>query len=149
MSFLLEGSVKVERESVRVEVVAEYFNISTFYVLSYLQPNKIIFRVLIGFIREFFLLHLYSTLCVMYSNHTKRRNKTFNNFRPKTFYQNFQNLIFIRVCCVKCWLIIYGRGAGGYRGGCDARVRGRAPPLRYINHLPQGASSHSVSVCAS
>lgn len=43
MSFLLEGSVKVERESVRVEVVAEYFNISTFYVLSYLQPNKTIY----------------------------------------------------------------------------------------------------------
>lgn len=80
MSFLLEGSVKVERESVRVEVVAEYFNISTFYVLSYLQPNKTIFRVLIGFIREFFLTaFIQYVLCYVLKPHKKEK-------------QNFQQL---------------------------------------------------------
>lgn len=45
MSFLLEGSVKAKRESVEIEVVAEYFNITTSYVLIYLQPRKTIFKI--------------------------------------------------------------------------------------------------------
>lgn len=47
--------MKAERESVEIEVGAEYFNITTCYELIYLQPRKTIFKILREFIYEYYL----------------------------------------------------------------------------------------------
>lgn len=91
MSFLLEGSVKAERESVQLEVVAGYFNISTvMYVLSYLQP-----KCFYSFIRVYLLVWVfYCIYTVRFSLCTQTTKKgdtqNFNNFRPKIFFKTFE-----------------------------------------------------------
>lgn len=86
--------MKAERESVEIEVVAEYLNIKIFYVLIYLQPRKTIFKMLREFIYKYYftVIILYVFFCV--HKYHKKEKQNFQQLSTNNFFQNFQNLIF-------------------------------------------------------